>query len=906
MTIDEDLFGEMKRYVGFGEPEEHQLRALGPRLTPHFQSAVDDFYAHILGHEGARSAMTGGDAQVARLKGALMRWLADCFTGPWDTAYFDRHARTGHRHVQIRLPQHYMFVAMSVMRARLLDVVLIEIPDRDAARAAAHALNGVLDLELAIMLHAYREASQAELIVAKEQAEQATRAKSDFLANMSHEIRTPMNAVIGLAHLALRTELTSKQRDYLSKIHNAGTSLLGIINDILDFSKVEAGRIELETTEFDLEQLLAQVNNVVGQKAHDKGLELLVRVSPGVPSQLVGDPLRLGQIVTNLVNNAVKFTERGEVRVVVALEERTGNKVKLRFSVEDTGMGMTPEQSARLFQPFTQADTSTTRKHGGTGLGLTISKRLVELMGGQIGLDTEQGVGTSFHFSAWLGLATGARRRLVPSELARLRVLVADDNAAAREIMTEALHDVAAHVDVVASGAEAVAAVRQSDPADPYDVVFMDWRMPGMDGLEASARIKRATDLRSPPRIVMVTAFGREEMREDAERLALDGLLLKPVTRSTLVDSLTTLFAPTAQELSEAGAATAGLPSLAGTRVLLVEDNEINQQIAIELLESAGATVTVADNGRVAVELLEAAEPNAFDVVLMDMQMPEMDGHEATARIRADERFDALPIIAMTAHATVDERQRCFDEGMVDHVAKPVDPELLIRTVARHHAGTGAASHAAPPSTPRAAATPAELGPVPGLDTTDGLRRLGGNATLYRKLLTKLVSEQRDAASRVAACIAASDREGATRVAHTLKGVAGNLGAKEVQRAAAELEVALTRKGADAGVDALVAELDARLGALLGPLAAALGQDEPAAPQPVDPAQAVAALAQLRTQLSEFDAAAADTLDTARGALAAVLAPDVLDRLHDAVQRYAFDDALTLLDHAASGTQEEP
>jgi two-component system sensor histidine kinase/response regulator len=390
-------------------------------------------------------------------------------------------------------------------------------------------------------------------------------------------------------------------------------------------------------------------------------------------------------------------------------------------------------------------------------------------------------------------------------------------------------------------------------------------------------------------------------MRDEAERLALDGVLLKPVTRSMLVDSLVTLFAPTVDELAAAGAATATLPSLSGARLLLVEDNEINQQIAIELLESAGAKVTVADNGRIAVELLAAADDDAFDVVLMDLQMPEMDGHEATARIRANPRHGGLPIVAMTAHATLEERQRCFAEGMVDHVAKPVDPEQLIRTVARHFAGGAAANPTTKTNATQSTVASLELGEVPGLDSADGLRRLGGNVGLYRKLLMKLTTEQHDAATRIADQLGAGDREGAARRAHTLKGVAGNLGAKDVQAAAAALEAVLTRKNVDAGEAALIARLATCLAALMGPLSAALaaGEPSPAPSGPVDPAHAAAAIAQLRTQLGEFDSAAADTLDQNRDAIASVLGADTTTRIADALGRFAFDEALALLETPA-------
>ncbi len=384
--------------------------------------------------------------------------------------------------------------------------------------------------------------------------------KSMFLANMSHEIRTPMNAVIGMAYLALKTALTEKQRDYVSKIHNAGTSLLGIINDILDFSKIEAGRLDIEAVDFRLDDVIASVTSITAQKAQDKGLEFLAEVESSVPQNLVGDPLRLGQVITNLINNSVKFTEHGDVHLKAELLEQVGERVKLRFSVKDTGIGMTTEQAARLFQPFSQADASTTRKHGGTGLGLTISRRLVELMGGEIWLESEPGIGSTFLFTVSVGVASGpARSRIIPEQLRAVSALVVDDNAAARDILVHALDGILARVDAVSSGEEAIAAVGQNDSDRPYDVIFMDWRMPGMDGIQATRRIKENTQLKSQPAVVLVTAFGREDVREEAERIDIDGFLLKPVTTSMLVDTLVTLFAGARQDrdVSRSGRSTA-------------------------------------------------------------------------------------------------------------------------------------------------------------------------------------------------------------------------------------------------------------------------------------------------------------------------------------------------------------
>jgi two-component system sensor histidine kinase/response regulator len=752
---------------------------------------------------------------------------------------------------------------------------------------------------------------ELEIVGAKQKAEEATQMKSMFLANMSHEIRTPMNAIIGLSHLALKTPLNAKQRDYISKVHNAGTSLLAIINDILDFSKIEAGKLDIEHTDFGLDEVISSVTTLTAQKAHEKGLEFLAHAAADIPERLRGDPLRLGQILTNLVNNAVKFTEHGEIRVGIELLERTGDKVQLKFSVRDTGIGMTPEQSAKLFQPFTQADMSTTRKHGGTGLGLTISMRLVELMGGRIWLESQAGIGSTFYFTAWLAIGTGTSSgRVVPQRLASLRVLVVDDNPTAREILQEPLIPLAAHVDVVGSGAEAIAAVKRQDATEPYDIVFMDWRMPGMDGLVASRHIKSDETLHHQPAIVLVTAFGREEVREEAERLELDGFLVKPVTKSMLVDTLVNVFAEEeGSDTSLTNSTEAQATRLRGVRLLLVEDNEINQQIAVELLESTGAAVQVANNGRKAVDILSnGPQPPPFDLVLMDLQMPEMDGYQATTRIRSEERWNRLPIVAMTAHATLEERQRCLAAGMNDHISKPIDPLTLFETVGRFCKPVAEV----PPPQAIAVVTPSEaetsldtLGSVIGLNLQDGLTRVAGNRKLYLKLLRQFVEQQADAPARIAELLAAGDSATAERLAHTVKGVAGNLGAGAVQMSAGALEKAIAKREDAEQTETLRRHLENELASFvkqLSPLmhkeAVPAAQANSPAPSPVDPATLKAVIEEMLRYLSEFDPAAGDYLETNREILRSVFSAQTFPSFEQQVTNFAFADAQTTLEQA--------
>jgi two-component system sensor histidine kinase/response regulator len=757
-------------------------------------------------------------------------------------------------------------------------------------------------------------------------AEAGARMKSEFLANMSHEIRTPMNAIIGMSRLALMSEPAPRLRNYLGKILGASEHLMGIINDILDFSRIEAGKLSLEKVAFDLDEMLEHLSTLTGVKTDAKGIELIFRVGPGVPTRLVGDPLRLSQVLINLTGNAVKFTERGEIVVAVNVVKSdaapTPDAVTLAFSVSDTGIGMTAEQLPQLFQSFSQADSSTTRKYGGTGLGLSISRQLVELMQGTIAVQSSPGAGTTFTFTVPLGVAESQEISASASAtrlalLMDVRALVVDDSGTARTALVEMLTSFGVQADAVASGEECLAALaRARDAGQPYQIVLMDYLMPGLDGMATIRRIHQSTRDAAPPSILMVSSLIRETVLDEQGELPVDAFLHKPVGPALLYHSLLQVLHPQlgAADGPAAGALArsstmADIPRLDGARILLAEDNDNNREVALDFMAAARMQVDVAFNG---VEALRMATQGDYDLVLMDIQMPEMDGLSATREIRAaaarDARLARLPIVAMTAHALASDRALSRMAGMNDHVAKPIDPDLLFCTLLKWIDPARLAGRPLPPLPPkqqqqpqqqRAPAAPEPAGALPaapGIDWRLALEHVDGQRSRLEKRAGSFVREYGGAPRILREALGAGDHPRLQALAHNLKSSAAYVGAFELSGAASRLEQDLRAGMPDrvgVQVPALLAALETALSGLARMAASALPR---AAPE-----EAVAAvMARLFEYLRADDARAEDALSELESLLAGGAHAQALESVRRAIDQIEYAAALAPLDALAA------
>jgi two-component system sensor histidine kinase/response regulator len=735
-------------------------------------------------------------------------------------------------------------------------------------------------------------------------AEQAAQAKSEFLANMSHEVRTPMNAIIGMTGLALKTDLTSKQRGYIVRVSQAAENLLRIINDILDFSKIEANKLTIEKINFHLDDILNSLVNLIGINAEEKGLELLFNQTKNLPSNLVGDPLRLEQILVNLCSNAIKFTDKGEVIVGVEPINKDGDGVTLHFWVKDSGIGMTSEQCDKLFQSFSQADSSITRKYGGTGLGLAITKKLVELMDGHIWVESIPGQGSTFHFHAHFGINnTIHTRQINSSNLKEIRALVVDDNPMACEILASMLQNFGLDVDTANNGQQALDKLMSADKfSSPYQLLYIDWKMSNLNGIETIKRIPNL-NLSKQPAIIMVTAFSREDVYESAKKHSIDlqAVLIKPIIASHLlrktVRSLGYKEVDAQSSDQKADNTKEMIAKLRGAYILLVEDNEMNQELAIELLNSVDIRIKLAENGQEALDILKTGE--LFDGVLMDCQMPIMDGFTATRAIRKNPDWVKLPIIAMTANTMAGDKEKVIAAGMFDHISKPLHLESLFETLAKWISPANPIVNIETKGTSlseKNSAAPVLPDTLPGINMKAGLATTMSNIKLYHRQLIMFYEGQSNFAELFSLAASRDDLTVQTRIAHTLKGTAGNIGANAVYNAACQLEKACHKGSSPEIISQLLTETVIELNIVISGLVS-IAKAKPLlmASESISDETFKKLAQQLKNLLEDDDTSAGDVLDELLLAKYGTIIDSLLEKIHLAVRNYDFESALELM-----------